>query len=215
MQAILFDWDGTLADSLEGFYLANAAVMARFGLPFDRRRYRAAYTADWRVFYLRLGIPDDRLEEANELWTAAFVPAARPMPGALEALEALAAHGLRLGLVTATGRSIVEPQLERFGMSELLALRVCAEDAPAMKPDPAPLRQALDALGMLDRPADTTYVGDAPDDMRMARTVGARAIAVPSMLGGEAELRAAGADEIHPSVAAWVASLLGRPTVAA
>ncbi len=215
MQAILFDWDGTLADSLEGFYLANAAVMRRFGLQFDRRRYREVYTPDWRQFYLRLGIPLDRLEEANELWTDAFVPAAQPMPGALEALAALADSGLRLGLVTATNRSIVQPQIERFGMAELFDVLVCGDEAPAMKPDPAPLRQALEALGLLDRPAGTTYVGDAPDDMRMARAVGSRAVGVPSMLGAEAELRAAGADEVQPSVAIWVAGLLGRPIAAA
>ena len=70
MQAILFDWDGTLVDSLGAFHHANAAVMASFGLPFDEALYRRNYVPDWRQMYLRLGVPGDRLDEANELWHA-------------------------------------------------------------------------------------------------------------------------------------------------
>ncbi len=214
MKAILFDWDGTLADSLESFYTANATVMEAFGLPFDRVRYREAYTPDWRAFYVRLGIPPDRVEEANAIWARAFVPAASPIDGAREALARLSAEGLRLGLVTATGRSIVVPQIERFGMADLLDVLVCGDEAGPLKPHPASLRQALAGLGVGD-PDDAAYVGDAPDDMRMARAVGTRAIGVPSMLGDATSLRAAGADELHASVADFVADLLGRPTAAA
>ena len=72
MQAILFDWDGTLVDSLGAFHRANSAVMASFGLPFDEVVYRRNYAPDWRLMYTRLGVPDDRLDEANELWHATF-----------------------------------------------------------------------------------------------------------------------------------------------
>ena len=72
MEAILFDWDGTLVDSLGMFHRANASVMEAFGLPFDVVRYRRHYTADWREMYRRLGVPDDRLDEANSLWQTTF-----------------------------------------------------------------------------------------------------------------------------------------------
>ena len=48
------------------------------------------------------------------------------------------------------------------------------------------------------------YVGDAPTDMQMAVAVGARAIGIESVLGDPVDLRATGADEVTPSVAAWV-----------
>ena len=57
------------------------------------------------------------------------------------------------------------------------------------------------------------YVGDAPDDMRMARAVGARAIGIESILGERGELEAAGAAEVAASVPGWVAAFL--ETVAA
>ena len=67
MEAILFDWDGTLVDSLGAFHRANATVMESFGLPFDVVRYRQHYAPDWREMYSRLGVPRNRLDEANTL----------------------------------------------------------------------------------------------------------------------------------------------------
>ncbi len=66
MDAILFDWDGTLADTLGAIYQANVEVMAALGLPFDPAIYRRHFAPDWRVMYERLGVPADRLEEAND-----------------------------------------------------------------------------------------------------------------------------------------------------
>ena len=67
MDVILFDWDGTLADTLTAIYRANEAVMAELGLPFDLERYRRHFAPDWRLMYERLGVPPDRLEDANRL----------------------------------------------------------------------------------------------------------------------------------------------------
>ena len=58
MDAIVFDWDGTLVDSLPAIIDANTQVLAEYGLPFDLSRYRDAYVPDWRVMYQRLGVPD-------------------------------------------------------------------------------------------------------------------------------------------------------------
>jgi HAD superfamily hydrolase (TIGR01509 family) len=215
MEAALFDWDGTLADSLEGFYRANAVVMAELGIPFDRERYRAVYTPDWRVFYRRLGVPEDGLEAANARWNAVFEPTAAAIGSARDALRALVSAGYRLGIVTASAHALLDPQVERFGMDELIEVRICGDDLAVHKPDPAPLQLALERMGLAGRPSATAYVGDAPDDMRMARAVGSRAVGIRSMLGGADDLLAAGAEEVHDSVADWVAAMLGRPIVAA
>jgi HAD superfamily hydrolase (TIGR01549 family) len=206
MDAIVFDWDGTLVDTLPAMLDANARVLEEYGLPFDDARYRAAYIPDWRVMYLRLGVPESAIDAAGtrwlELYTAIETP--RPFPGAEAALRRLSAAGHVMGIVTAGDRAVVEGQLERFGLSELLPVRVCGDDDIAAKPHPAPLLRALDQLGALERAVHATYVGDAPDDMRLAKAVGARGIGIVSILGTADELIAAGADEVHPSVAAWV-----------
>jgi phosphoglycolate phosphatase len=210
MDAILFDWDGTLVDSLGAFHTANARVMDEFGLPFDEAVYRRNYMPDWRLMYLRLGIPGDRLDEANELWHATFAAGTEvaAFEGVAEALGALARDGAALGIVTAGDRSIVLPQLERTGLADLLPVRVFGDDLEVHKPDPAPLRLALRMLGLDDRPGSAAYVGDAPTDMQMASAAGCRPIGVTSVLGDPDDLRAAGAAEIAPSVAAWVAAHL-------
>jgi phosphoglycolate phosphatase len=211
MQAILFDWDGTLVDSLGAFHRANAAVMASFGLPFDEVLYRRHYVPDWRLMYLRLGVPDDRLDEANQLWHETFATDGDDViafDGVGAALERLRDAGRRLGIVTAGHRAIVIPQLERTGLGELLTIRVFGDDQAEHKPDPAPLRNALELLDLADRPDEVAYVGDAPTDMAMARAVGVRAIGITSVLGDPDELRAAGAAEVAPSVVDWVDGFL-------
>ncbi len=209
---MLFDWDGTLADSLQSFFDANAAVMAALGVPFDLDAYRTQYAPDWRIVYRRLGVPEDRLPEANALWHRHFEGNAGrtvALPGAQDSLARLHELGLRLGIVTAGDRSVVEPQLQAFGMDELLSVRVYAEETTAYKPDPAPLRLALERLDLVGEESRTVYVGDAPDDMRMARAARAHAVGIASLLGEPDALRRAGADVVATSVADWVDSWLG------
>jgi pyrophosphatase PpaX len=207
VEAILFDWDGTLVDSLGAFHRANAIVMEAFGLPFDVERYREHYTPDWREMYRRLGVPHERLDEANGLWETTFGSngdAVIAFPGALAALQRLQDAGAVLGIVTAGHRSVVEPQLERTGLGAVLPIRVYGDDLPVHKPDPEPLRLALRLAGDGHRPETSVYVGDAPTDMQMAVAVGARPVGIESVLGDPAELLAAGAVDLAPSVADWV-----------
>src|SRR4051794_617249 len=181
--------------------------MDAFGLPFDVVRYRQHYVPDWREMYRRLGIPHDRLDEANALWETTFADSGDDVvafPGTAAALGRLQAAGAVLGIVTAGHRGVVEPQLARTGLGGLLPIRVFGDDLPVHKPDPEPLRRALRLAGHGHRPETSVYVGDAPTDMQMAVAVGARAVGIESVLGDPAELRAAGAVDIAPSVAAWV-----------
>jgi len=218
VEAILFDWDGTLVDSLGAFHAANEAVMTAFGLPFDVVAYRRHYVPDWREMYRRLGVPGDRLEEANAIWETVFGAdgdSVRAFPGAAPALERLRETGATLGIVTAGHREVVEPQLERTGLGGLLPVRVFGDDLAVHKPDPEPLRRALRLAGHGHRPGRSIYVGDAPTDMQMAVAVGARAVGIESVLGDPDELRAAGASEVAASVAAWVDIHLGGAAPAA
>lgn len=212
MDGIVFDWDGTLVDSMPAITRANAEVLASYGLPYDLRAYREAYSPDWQVMYVRLGVDPSRIEEAGARWLAAYrrdIGEVRALPQAGEALERLAAAGLSMGLVTAGERSVVEEQLVSTGLGRFLPVRVCAGDLPVSKPHPAPLLKALAELGLDGVPERTAYVGDALDDMRMARAVGARGVGIVSMLGDRADLEAAGATDVADSVAAWVDGFLG------
>ena len=212
MDAIVFDWDGTLVDTLPAITHANAEVLASYGVQYDDEAYRLAYSPDWRAMYRRLGVPEEMIDPAGLRWLKAYralMGDVRPFPGAAAALEQLAGAGLRMGLVTAGDRPVVEHQLEATRLGIHLPVRVCGDDMPFAKPHPAPLRRALEELGLADHPERVVYVGDAPDDMRMARTVGATAVGIESILGQRADLVPAGALEVWASVSAWVADFLG------
>jgi HAD superfamily hydrolase (TIGR01509 family) len=211
MKAVLFDWDGTLVDTLAVLYRANEAVFGAFGLPFDEMLYRRHYAPDWRVMYRRLGVPEDRLEEAASRWRDAFDrDAAPPFPGVVDALRRLRAAGVKLGIVTAGDRDVVSNHLEQTGIGQLLSTAVFGDDLPVHKPDPAPLRRALAELGLAGEPAATVFVGDAVSDMTMAAAVGVPAVGVASILGDPEELAEAGAAEVVTSVVEWVDAVLRR-----
>lgn len=210
MDAIVFDWDGTLVDSLPAIFDANLKVLEEYGLPFDDARYRAAYVPDWRLMYQRLGIPDHALDAAGERWLALYADTdtAALLPRITESLERLSDAGFVMGLVTAGHRDVVERQLERFGIGHLLPVRVFGSDEVATKPHPDPLLLALRQLDRAERVATARYVGDVPDDMRMARTVGALGVGIESSIGSREELMAAGASEVFTGVAEFVDALL-------
>src|SRR5262245_34047808 len=192
MDAIVFDWDGTLMDSLAAVFDANAKVLGEYGVPFDEDRYRAAYTPDWRVMYQRLGLPESAMEAAGDRWLELYADTDEAMllPGAADALRRLVEAVL--GLVTAGDQVVVEAQMERLGVAGLLPIRVYGSDDVASKPHPEPLLRALDQLERTDRAHLARYVGDVPDDMRMARAVGALGIGIESAIGGREALVPAG-----------------------
>jgi HAD superfamily hydrolase (TIGR01549 family) len=214
MDAIVFDWDGTLIDTLPAIYEANRLVLAEHGLPFDADRYRAAYVPDWRLMYHRLGVPDDKLETIGSRWLELYQLAepASLLPGSAESLRRLADAGFVLGLVTAGDRDVVTDQIGRLGLDELLTVRVFGNDEFSPKPHPDPLLHVLERLERRDRVATARYVGDVPDDMRMARAVGAVGIGIESVNWRPEDLRDAGASHVFESVAAFVDDLLGVAT---
>ena len=217
LRAVLLDWDGTLADSHAPLYAANAAVMRAYQLPFDEATYRRHFAADWRVMYQRLGLRHDQVDEAGRMWEAAYegITSTTLFPGVEEALRRLEAAGLSLGLVTAGPTLIVGPQVERLGLGELLRVCVFGDDTVEQKPHAGPLRLALQRLDPALDPAHVAFLGDAPDDMRMAQAVGVHGIGVPSGVSDAAALLEAGAETTARSVSEWVSRLLLEPAAAA
>ena len=210
MKAVLFDWDGTLIDTTEHVYEANVAVMKSFGLPpLTRERYGAAFSPNWRRMYAALGVPEHLVEGAASVWHGAYKGhSAELLPGAYPALERLVAAGIPLGVVTAGDRKVVAEQLRRTGVADLIGSAVYGDDSVEQKPDPAPLRRGLAALGHASTPAETAYLGDTLDDVRMARAAGVHAVGIHSPFFHPDDFYTADAHEHAPSVADWVATLL-------
>jgi phosphoglycolate phosphatase len=201
---ILFDWDGTIVDSIQALFETDRAICLKVGVPFDKAIFRRTFSPNWRRMYDSLGIPEDRVDDAVRVWSETYRAELMPaFPGVTAAIGRLAAAGYRLGMVTGGSRPEIEPQLARLGLDDLLAIRVYGHDTESGKPDPEPLLLALE-LAAATAPQDAIYVGDALDDVRMAAAAGVRGVGIVSMLATGEELIAAGATESAGSVVEWV-----------
>jgi HAD superfamily hydrolase (TIGR01549 family) len=204
--AAVFDWDGTLVDTLAMIYRANVVALGTHGITITREWFAERYTPDWRCSYRELGVPEHLWAHTSDLWSAEMARMRpRAMPWARGALRRLARRGIRVGLVTASTRAVVEPNLARLNMTGIFEAAVFADDTARGKPHPDGLLLALRRLGIA--PADTIYVGDTTVDLEMASAAGARFAAVGTTTP-EAAFRAAGVDRVWPGVGAWAAALL-------
>lgn len=205
--ALFFDWDGTIVDTAEHVFAANVEAFAAFGLPLDRERFLAAYTPDWQTMFAAIEVPAPFFERVAETYVERFTAReAHPLKGAIEAIAALHAAGIAVGVVSAGPRAIIAPQLRRFGIKDLLSAAVFDGETPRGKPHPDPLLAAI-AYAKITGPV--VYIGDAHADVEMARAAGATGIGVATGFFDEAEFAARGvAHATAPSFAVAVKRLL-------
>ena len=206
--AALFDWDGTIVDTLPLIYRANMVVLGELGITLSREWFRERYTPDWRASYRELGVPEDRWDAVAARW-AEEMRAGRPraLPWARGALRRLARHGVRLGLVTASTRGVVEPSLRRLDLEGVFETAYFADDVVDGSRTPRrccahwptsawrPPTRSTSAT----RPSTSDGIGrrDAVRGGRRARR--ARPRSGPRAM-----------ERVWPDVGAWVDDLLGR-----
>ena len=65
----MFDWDGTIVDTLPLIYRANVVVLGELGITLSRAWFRERYTPDWRASYRELGVPEDRWNDVAARWS--------------------------------------------------------------------------------------------------------------------------------------------------
>ena len=207
--AVVCDWDGTLVDTMAMIYRANVASLSPYGITMSRRWFRDNYTPDWRRGYRDLGVPEHLWVEMSDRWSVEMAKM-RPkaMPWARRALRDLGRAGVRLGLVTASTRAVVEPNLVRLGLAGTFESLWYADDVTHSKPDPEAMLRCIDELGI--DPGDIVYVGDTTVDLEMASAARVPFVAVGTTTSPE-PFAEAGVDAVWPGVGAWVDDLLGRP----
>lgn len=208
-RAVVFDVDGVLVQSMHRHCEAHRRVFARRGVVVDERRVYLSEGKNTREVVALLceahGVPasevdvivDEKQREFEALGVAA------PYPGAVEAVEALRAAGVRVALASGTSRRNLERHLA--DVLPLFEAAVTAEDVRRTKPDPEPYLAALARLGVA--PADAVVVENAPLGVRAARAAGARVVAVTTTLPAR-DLEPEGPDLIVADVAEAVRAIL-------
>jgi len=184
--------DRILGALARGGVIAPAAGLDRAhyagarGFPVDGRDLD--WAASWRAYldaYMtECGTADDQREEVHRHLDSEFADAGlwlRELPGARDGLRALAATGVRLGIISNAdgliGQRLAELEILQVGPGPGVAVE-CVIDSGAVgvsKPDPRIFRLALEAMAI--EPGDAWYVGDMPGiDVVGARAAGLHAI---------------------------------------
>ena len=189
LRGVLFDWDGTLIDSYHADTSAYLAMFKEMGIAWGIKELERHYSPNWYQVYRAAKLPPKLWNEADRAWRAHYAKhKPQLISGARRVLEAIRTKHV-LGLVTSGDRDRVVRQLREFCLTRLFSARVCSGDTRRKKPHPEPLKLALRQMEL--EAACCVYVGDAPQDVEMARRAGVRAIGVLGPFPTEKRLRAA------------------------
>ncbi len=151
--AILFDCDGTLADTMPAHYRAWLHVTKHHGILFDEDRFYALGGRPTRDILATLAneasIEID-LDHASEMKESAFLEQVKHVKAIDPVIAALRrAHGhLPVAVVTGGYRDVCEKILLQIGIREFFDCIVASEDTNRHKPDPDPFLEAARRLGV-------------------------------------------------------------------
>jgi putative hydrolase of the HAD superfamily len=186
LRGVLFDFDGTLADTASAerrAWPALAEVIARHAPGVDvgqlRRRYYTVFDSHWTTYiegridfatYRRRRLSealepwqevDDELFEAYRAEKRRGVEALRLFDDSLAAIRYLRALGLRVGLLTNGPSSLQRHKLEVTRLEPELDAIAISEEIGVAKPEPEAFHRAAELLGVV--PAEVAMVGDSPE----------------------------------------------------
>jgi len=177
-EALLFDLDGVWADVSRSYRRAITETARSFGVSLDAdaittMKARGGANNDWDVTHRLLlahGV-EASLDDVTARFEALYqgTPERRGLHSEETPLTDVAtiarlAERLPIAVVTGRPRKDAHRFLEAHGFAPHVRTVVCMEDAP-LKPDPAPVRQALERLSV----RHAWMLGDTPDDVRAAR----------------------------------------------
>lgn len=175
--AILFDLDGTLVDSLPDLARALGVLLGEAGAPPLAAEEVRRMVGDGagplvaRALAAR-GLPPDadgtRLARFLEIYEAAPALLTRPYPGVRATLKRLRRAGRKLGIVTNKPERATRLLLEELALLPCFESIVGGGTTPWKKPDPRPVRAALEALGA----EQAVFVGDSENDAAAAHAAG-------------------------------------------
>lgn len=178
LQAVLFDMDGTLADTIPDILAVFNPLLAAHGGPALTAESLVTHFGPTEEEILRKLLPLTPPEKIEQALTAALAGAGPIglVRGVADAVAACRARGYRVGVFTGAGRRFGYSRLSRLGLGDLVEAFVAGDDVPTRKPAPEGLLLLCERLGVA--PAATAYVGDSPLDVKCAQAAGAKSIGV-------------------------------------
>jgi phosphoglycolate phosphatase len=196
VEAVLFDLDGTLTDSMEGIVNSLIYALGKLGLPIpEREAFLPFLGPPLRIGLKHFGVADKDMERAvafyREYYAGRGLYENAVYPGIPDTLAALKANGKRLAVATSKAAKYAEIILEHFGLLAYFEFVSGAEMDGTRSHKAEVAAHAVKTCGF--DPAATVMVGDRENDIAGARENGLAHIAVLYGYGSREELFAAGA----------------------
>lgn len=182
ISTILFDLDGTLADTAPDLGYALNLQLHRHGkAPLSDAVIRPFASHGSRgLIGLGFGItPNDAnflalRDEYLALYDTVFTRSPVLLAGIAELLQAIENKGLKWGIVTNKPRRFTQRLIESMDLHKRAACVVSGDDAPQPKPSPATLRLASEQIGV--KSEQCLYVGDAERDVQAGKAAGMKTV---------------------------------------
>ena len=178
MAAIIFDFDGTLADTRRGILDTAQEVLRRMGRePADEQALAATIGLPLRENFTRgAGFSETEADEAVAIYRSIFdevaVPSITAFPGVEEVLSTLDARGIPMAVATSRGQRSLELLMHHLGLDRYIPPERCFGVETVARPKPAPdiIYVILGKLGV--KPEETLVVGDTTFDIEMGKAAG-------------------------------------------
>lgn len=181
-QAVIFDWDGTLVDSVD--HIARSLQLAAAELNYPQRsleqcRHIVGLGMVEALNLLYPGIKEGDMQALRKAYGVHFF-ARETLPenvftGATGMLDGLLGAGQRLAVATGKSRPGLDKGLHSSGLGPYFELTRCADET-ASKPDPTMLREILTVWQLA--PEQVIMVGDTSFDLEMAHRIGMPSVGV-------------------------------------
>ncbi|CCK79738.1 MULTISPECIES: DUF120 domain-containing protein [Desulfobacula] len=189
VDAVLFDLDGTLIDSIESYYCIVEIILDKMGFPAVPRQtiLEAAKNDEFNWDLILPDVPDrSRQETAAQAWQMVqqiypdtFLKNVRPFPDTGKVLRLLHDRNIKIGIATSTPQKNISDKmkiLDREGILNFVETVVSAGDVERKKPFPDALILCRDRLGV--RSDRCVYVGDMVMDVVAGMAAGMKTIGV-------------------------------------
>lgn len=213
IDAVVFDLDGTLADTLEDIAAAMNYALGRHGLPERPADDYRDLVGEGVLRLVERALPPERMDlrgpvlaDLGAYYVEHMLDRTRPYPGVPEMLDALA---IPAAVLSNKPQAATTSMVERLFRGHRFAVVRGGLDGVPLKPDPAPLLAIVRELGV--DAAHTAYVGDTRTDMETAVAAGAVPVGVEWGFRDRDELVEHGAWTVVSTPSELLDLLDGRP----